>query len=1304
VKTKRNLIQIWLLCAAVLLQAVTSGAQPVTKVAAGAWHSLFVKSDGSLWAMGYNQYGELGDGTYNNTNQPEQILASNVAAIAAGCCYHSLFVKSDGSLWAMGDNSSGQLGNGTTSYGTNLPDQIVTSNVTTIAGGFWHSLFVKSDGSLWAMGDNFYGELGNGTYHTTNQPEQILASNVTAIAGGEYHSLFLKSDGSLWAMGYNYYGQLGNGTRHTTNQPEQIVASNVTAIAAGCYHSLFLKGDGSLWAMGYNYYGQLGDGSYNDTHLPEQIVASNVTAIAAGCYHSLFLKSDGSLWAMGWNTYGQLGDGTTNNADLPEQIVSPSTLPPFAAAYTWTTFAGNASAGEANGTGTNAQFGGPAGVAVDSAGNVYVADMEGSTIREVTPAGAVTTLAGAGGPWGTNDGTGSAAQFFLPEGVTVDSAGNVYVADTSNHTIRKVTPVGTNWVVTTLAGLGGALGTNDGTGSAARFSYPGGVAVDTNGNIYVADSENHTIRELTPAGVVTTLAGLAGVRGTNDGTGSAARFNNPSGVAVDTNGNIYVADSYNNAIRTITPAGVVTTIAGLPLFTVIGNPVGGSADGMNSSARFSFPAGVAVDSAGNVYVADEDNNTIRKMIPEGSNWMVSTIGGVAGFNGSTNGSGSVARFFGPGGVAVDSAGNVYVADSGNNMIRKGVATANVPVNAVSYSPPTMNSSLTVTLLPPEAIGQWRFAWELGWHRSGDTVSNLVAGKYPVEFGTLSGWLAIPPSLTVAVPTNSIVAITNQYYPTISTVDTNNGGTLTVTLGPNPPSGAGWGFLGNSPPWYPSGYSTNLVAGTYLIEFAPVSGRVTPPNLAVQVQAGLPTLLAENYLLAQSAPGGVLLPTPVPPANISDLTDYPFGFNGQLETDVGYGSGVAVQASVVLTAAHLVFNDQTLSYVSQAYWYSQEEAGVFEPEPLAARGWYVLSGYAEQRTNDLEVYAPDTSTPQSRNWDVAALYFLSPVAGPGGGYGGYLPSDESPNPWLTSTALKMLVGYPVDGSQLGDATIVPGEMYQIGPQPYPLTLDTEQVTNQQEVYTASWFLSYPGNSGGPLYVQYNGYYYPAGVYLGTLYNGTTPYASAVRAIDIDVVNLITIAANPSDTGTTFAQVVIQSLAGVTTVIPNQAISTNNLGYVQIQMAPPAAVVAGAAWSVSGLTGLDLEHESWATNYWATNWTVVAYTTNGFQVNFKVIPGWNVPPSQVVTLIPTVVVTNLGYYTVTNPVLLAGKSVGLGITGTTGTVYQLQRRTNLTSGSWLPVSTNTIRTNGFNLLLPQPATNGNAFFYRAVWLGY
>jgi alpha-tubulin suppressor-like RCC1 family protein len=378
-KTKRNLIRVWLV-GLVLLQAITGSAQSVTlvtagfyhtlllksngslwatgwnlygqlgnsnyataypygtdlpvqmvasnviAVAAGGSHSLFLKSNGSLWAMGWNAYGQLGDGTTDNgnyeTNQPEQIVASNVTAIAAGL-NHSLFLKSNGSLWAMGDNSYGQLGDGTTdngNYETNRPEQIVASGVTAIATGYRHSLFLMSNGSLWAMGDNAYGQLGNATYNNTNQPVQILASNVTAIAAGDQHSLFLKNDGSLWAMGNNQAGQLGDPTVGATNSPDLIVTGNVTAIAGGGAHSLFLMSDGSLWVMGNNHYGQLGNASDNNTNRPVQILASGVTAIATGYGHSLFIKGDGSLWGMGDNLNGQLGDSTYNSTNQPVQV------------------------------------------------------------------------------------------------------------------------------------------------------------------------------------------------------------------------------------------------------------------------------------------------------------------------------------------------------------------------------------------------------------------------------------------------------------------------------------------------------------------------------------------------------------------------------------------------------------------------------------------------------------------------------------------------------------------------------------------------------------------------------------------------------------------------------------------------------------------------------------------------------------------------------------------------------------------------------------------------------------------------
>jgi hypothetical protein len=239
----------------------------------------------------------------------------------------------------------------------------------------------------------------------------------------------------------------------------------------------------------------------------------------------------------------------------------------------------------------------------------------------------------------------------------VDSAGTVYVADIDNNEIRKITPGG---VVITLAGLAGAPGSADGTGSAARFQGPAGVAVDNANNLYVADFLNHTIRKITTEGVVTTLAGLAGAPGSADGTGSAAQFDGPNGIAVDSSGTVYVADLWTHTIRKITSGGVVTTLAGMA-------GVAGSVDGTGSAARFYEPSGVAVDSAGTVYVAD--NHTIRKITPDG---LVTTLGGMVGIQGSEDGMGSAARFNGPSGVAVDRAGNLHVADTGNNAIRKGV--------------------------------------------------------------------------------------------------------------------------------------------------------------------------------------------------------------------------------------------------------------------------------------------------------------------------------------------------------------------------------------------------------------------------------------------------------------------------------------------------------------------------------------------------------------------------------------------------------------------------------------------------------
>jgi sugar lactone lactonase YvrE len=323
-----------------------------------------------------------------------------------------------------------------------------------------------------------------------------------------------------------------------------------------------------------------------------------------------------------------------------------------------TTLAGddNSNMGYADGTGSAARFVHPQGVAVDSTGNVYVADWGSSRIRKITPGGVVSTLAG-NLVRGSADQTGTAAQFDSPWGVAVDSAGNVYVADSLNNTIRKISSDGR---VVTLAGLANVSGSADGTGLVVRFNSPQKIAIDRAGNLYVADEKNNAIRKVTPIGVVSTVAGTAGVSGNADGTGPAAQFNSPDGVAVDGVGNIYVADTYNCTIRKITSGGAVTTLAGTA-------GVIGRSDGTGPAASFYLPNSLAVDGAGNIYVADTLNATIRKIAAGG---VVTTLAGKAGSTGSADGIGTSAQFNYPAGVAVDNAGNVYVADQGNAAIRK----------------------------------------------------------------------------------------------------------------------------------------------------------------------------------------------------------------------------------------------------------------------------------------------------------------------------------------------------------------------------------------------------------------------------------------------------------------------------------------------------------------------------------------------------------------------------------------------------------------------------------------------------------
>src|SRR6266481_2342387 len=273
-----------------------------------------------------------------NLQLPTALAGPAVTSIAGGF-QHSLFSKSDGSLWVMGDNGYGELGIGFTPAQTNLPVQVLSSGVQKVAAGALHSLYLVG-GSLWVMGHNDYGQLGDGTINNHFFPEKIFTASfslrVNVMAGGHYHSLygtyspnFIGND-DLYAMGANGAGELGDGTFTVHYSAEQVRSSTlISAVTAGEGHSLYLKSDGSLWAMGFNRYGQLGDNSIGDKFTPEQIAFNGVTAVAAGEGHSLFIESDGSLWGMGLNDSGQLGTGDYATRYAPVLIVPGPPPPPL---------------------------------------------------------------------------------------------------------------------------------------------------------------------------------------------------------------------------------------------------------------------------------------------------------------------------------------------------------------------------------------------------------------------------------------------------------------------------------------------------------------------------------------------------------------------------------------------------------------------------------------------------------------------------------------------------------------------------------------------------------------------------------------------------------------------------------------------------------------------------------------------------------------------------------------------------------------------------------------------------------------
>jgi sugar lactone lactonase YvrE len=615
---------------------------------------------------------------------------------------------------------------------------------TNAAALFFEPEAVAVDGA----GNVFVADTWNHTIRKTTP-----AGAVTTIAGSPgifgstdangTNALFYEPQGmAVDASGDIFVADTGNNTIR-----EIAPGGNVSTIAGwpGNFGSADATGTNAIFnsprGMSIDGSGNLLVADYLNHTVREISSAGAVTTIAGS--PGIFGSVDGTNGSARFRGLQGVVVNPTNNNLLCVADTGNSTIRQLAASggnWVVTTPAGNASIGSKDLTGGAARFFWPMGAALDSSGNLYVADAGNDTIRKVTPAGAVTTVAGTPGIAGSADGTVANALFNSPQAVAVDAAGNIFVSDTGNGTVREITSGGS---VSTIAGSAGNFGSADGTNTGAQFFEPEGIAVDASDNVCVADTFNHTLRKITAAGVVTTLAGSPGISGSADGTNNLALFNRPTGLAMDGSGNLFVTDLFNHTIRKVTAAGVVTTLAGLA-----GNF--GSADGTNSYARFFEPEGIAV-SGTTIFIADSGNHSLRQLTPVGTNWLVSTVAGWPGNSGSADGSGIAARFSYPAGLAVNTNGILLAVDSGNDTIRAGSMITNNPPVIISQPQSVAVNMGTAAAFNISASGSPSLYFQ--WQFNGASVPGANATSFnlpaaqPANAGTYT--------VTVTSPTGSV---------------------------------------------------------------------------------------------------------------------------------------------------------------------------------------------------------------------------------------------------------------------------------------------------------------------------------------------------------------------------------------------------------------------------------------------------------------------------------------------------------------------------------------------------------------------
>jgi kumamolisin len=577
----------------------------------------------------------------------------------------------------------------------NLGAQVIVGGKTVIVGGtswstpIWCAFCAlinqqragASQGPLGLLNPKVYPLIGTSSFRDiqsgTNGRYSAGAGYdlVTGIGVPDMANLVAAPLNAAW--GINVPAQLGNAVV-TLGQPATFFAVGEGTAPLSYQWQRFPSG-GSAWA-------NLSDnGTYSGSATSLLVVSGTTYAMSGDQFQCVVSNASGSA--------------TSAPASLTVNATGVTTLAGWPG-----------SALVVNGTGWAARFDEPGGVHADSSANLYVSDSYSNTIRKVTPAGVVSTVAGIAYQSGSTNGPAASATFNGVAGVAIDSAGNLYVADDGNYVIRKIS----GGVVSTLAGT---VGTRGDTGN--LLYDPQNLCVDSGGNVYVADGMGNVIRMVSPSGAVTTVAG-SGTAGSLDATGTNAQFKDPTGVAVDPSGNLYVADYGNNTVRKITPAGVVTTIAGI-------SGAAGSTDGKLGVGLMNGPSGVAVNGAGEVYVADSNNNTLRMVTPAG---YLSTVAGVAGEAENADGLATAARFNTPGDVAVDANGVLYVADTQNDTLRR-VIPAAVTGPSITAEP----ASLTVNLgsnatFTVGVSGSAPFTYQ--WLFNGAVIDGATSASYTVD--------------------------------------------------------------------------------------------------------------------------------------------------------------------------------------------------------------------------------------------------------------------------------------------------------------------------------------------------------------------------------------------------------------------------------------------------------------------------------------------------------------------------------------------------------------------------------------------